>query len=319
MLAALLTTAFFAATVVFARRAALALGSTAANFVRLLLAALLLGAWSWMFGHGFGVAFGWFFVSGLVGFGLGGLLMFHALPRAGANLGNLTVQCGSAVVALAVEWVWLGTPLSAGRLTCIAAILGGVIVGLAPRGLPQFAPRQLAIGAALAGLSALGQGVGQVLSRKAFIVVRAGGGKVDPGTVNFERVLAGLLVAAVALAIAWAVSKFRTTVPTEGNAGGAASAVRPIENRQSKIENLGAAVPWVFLNTLTGPILGVTCLQWALSQPQIPAGVTQSIVAAAPLLTAPLAWKLGEDLPRARYFAGAALAVAGTAALWWVK
>jgi len=319
MLAALLTTAFFATTAVFARRAALALGPTAANFARLLLAALLLGAWSLVFGHGGGVAFGWFFVSGLVGFGLGGLLMFHALPRAGANLANLTVQCGAAVVALATEWIWLGTPLSAGRLGCLAAILGGVVIGLAPRSFPQFAPRPLAIGAALAVFSAVGQGVGQVLSRKAFTVVRAGGVKVDPGTVTFERVLAGLLLAGVALLIGWMISRFRTAGPPPGEAGGALAADRPIENRQSRIEHLGAAAPWVLLNTLTGPVLGVTCLQWALSQPQIQAGVTQSIVAAAPLLTAPLAWKLGEALPRGRYFAGAVLAVAGTVALWWVR
>lgn len=46
MLAALLTAGFFAATAVFARRAALALGPTAANCARLALAAALLGAWS---------------------------------------------------------------------------------------------------------------------------------------------------------------------------------------------------------------------------------------------------------------------------------
>jgi drug/metabolite transporter (DMT)-like permease len=304
MLAALLTTAFFATTAVFARRAALVLGSTAANFWRLLLAAVLLGAWTLLFGHGFGVAFGWFFVSGLVGFGLGGLLMFHALPRAGANLANLTVQCGSAVVALVVEWTWLGTSLSGERLVCIAVILGGVILGLAPRSFPQFSARQLAIGAGFAVLSAVGQGVGQVLSRKAF---KAAGGlsQVDPGTATFERALAGLLIAAAALLVVWVITRF-------GTANG-----RPVENRQAKIENARAAAPWVLLNTLTGPVLGVSCLQWALSQAH--AGLVQSIVATAPLLTAPLAWKLGEDLPRARYFAGAVLAIAGTVALWWVK
>ncbi len=343
MLAALLTTGFFAATAVFARRAALALGATAANFWRLALAAVLLGVWSLLFGHGFGAAFGWFFVSGLVGFGLGGLLMFQALPRAGANLATLTVQCGAAVVALAVEWVWLGVPVTGARLVCCAVILGGVILGLAPRSFPQFAPRVLLLGAGLAALSAVGQGVGQVLSRKAFAVLRAEGVKADPGTVTFERVLAGLLVATVALAVVRLArrksrAKCGLRIADCGLAGGDSDRAAdgrgngdPIENRQSRIPNAVSsapiiripqspfrnAAPWLLLNTLTGPVLGVTCLQWALSQPQLPAGVTQSIVAAAPLLTAPLAWKLGEDLPRARYFAGALLAVAGTASLFW--
>ena len=314
MLAALLTTGFFAATAVFARRAALVLGATAANCWRLALAAVLLGVWSLFFGHGFGAAFGWCFVSGLVGFGLGGLLMFQALPRAGTNLANLTVQCGAAVVALAVEWAWLGVPVPPAQLLCCAVILGGVVLGLAPRSFPQFAPRVLLLGAGLAALSAVGQGVGQVLSRKAFAVLRAEGVKADPGTVTFERVLAGLLVAVVALAVArW----WRRANAADTEVGPPAGKAAPIENRQSKIGSLRAAAPWVLLNTLTGPVLGVTCLQWALSQPQLPAGVTQSIVAAAPLLTAPLAWQLGEDLPRARYFAGALLAVAGTASLFW--
>ncbi len=329
MLAALLTTGFFAATAVFARRAALALGATAANFWRLALAAVLLGAWSLFFGHGFGAGFGWFFVSGLVGFGLGGLLMFQALPRAGANLATLTVQCGAAVVALTAEWVWLGVPVTGARLVCCAVILGGVILGLAPRSFPQFAPRVLLFGAGLAALSAVGQGVGQVLSRKAFAVLRAEGVKADPGTVTFERVLAGLLVAVVALVLVRLSRKSTGSERTKDAIG------NPPETRNSKLEtpnpergtlnsepaSLRVALPWLLLNTLTGPVLGVTCLQWALSQPQLPAGVTQSIVAAAPLLTAPLAWKLGEDLPRARYFAGALLAVAGTASLfgaWWL-
>ncbi|HQF37722.1 MAG TPA: EamA family transporter [Opitutaceae bacterium] len=349
MLAALLTTGFFAATAVFARRAALALGATAANCWRLALAAVLLGAWSLFFGHGFGAAFGWFFASGLVGFGLGGLLLFQALPRAGANLANLTVQCGAAVVALAAEWVWLGVPVPTAKLVCCAAILGGVVLGLAPRSFPQFAPRALLLGAALAACSAVGQGVGQVLSRKAFAVLRAEGVKADPGTVTFERVLAGLLVAVVALAVArWWHRASAADTEVGGECGlrnadcgmadgdpdritGAGGTGCPIGDRQSEVDNadssgpaLGTphsafrnAWPWVLLNTLTGPVLGVTCLQWALSQPQWPAGVTQSIVATAPLLTAPLAWKLGEDLPRGRYFAGALLAVAGTVSLFW--
>ncbi len=333
MLAALLTTALFAATAVFARRAALALGATAANCWRLALAAVLLGTWSVVFGYGFGAAFGWFFASGLVGFGLGGLLMFYALPRAGANLATLTVQCGAAVVALAVEWAWLGVPVPPAKLLCCAVILGGVVLGIAPRSFPQFAPRVLLLGAGLAALSAVGQGVGQVLSRKAFAVMRTEGVKADPGTATFERVLAGLLVAALALAVVCLMRRTNaadTEVGPPPEASGR-TAFCLTEERQSRIPNAVSsgsiirnpqsafrnALPWVLLNTITGPVLGVTCLQWALSQPQWPAGVTQSIVAAAPLLTAPLAWKLGEDLPRARYFAGALLAVAGTASLFW--
>ena len=295
MLAALLTTGFFAATAVIARRAALLLGPTTANLWRLVLAALLLGAWAGSFGRGLGAAFGWFLASGVVGFGVGGLLMFHALPRAGSNVANLVVQCGSAVTALGIAWAWLGEQLHAAELAALAAILGGVILGTAPRSFPQLAPRQLRLGAILAALSALGQGAGTVFSRRAFAAVRAAGSDIDPGTASFERVLGGLFVAMVA----WIVMR---------------SARLATETPRSVS---GRAWPWVLANALTGPVLGVTCLQWALST--TPAGIVQTIVATAPLLTAPLAFSLGEALPRARYFAGTIVAVLGTAALWWLR
>ncbi|HLP03768.1 MAG TPA: hypothetical protein VK163_17195, partial [Opitutaceae bacterium] len=260
---------------------------------------------SYFFGHGFGGGFGWFFASGLCGFGLGGLLMFQALPRAGANLATLVVQCGSAVVALFLEWAWLHAAPTAPRLACIAAILVGVVIGVAPRNFPRFGRRELLLGAMLAALSAVGQGAGQVLSRKAFAVLRATGATADPGTVTFERVLAGLFVAVVALVGVRVV-----------RARGGAAREPAVRGDCRSATALRTAMPWVLANSLTGPVLGVTCLQWALSQPQLHAGVTQSIVALAPLLTAPLALGFGEELPRGRYFAGALLAVGGTAALF---
>lgn len=338
MLAALLTTGLFAVTAVFARRAALALGATAANFWRLALATVVLGIWAALAGCGLGVAWGWFFLGGVAGFGLGGLAMFHSLPRAGSNLSTLMVQCGSVAVALAGEGLWLGTVPTGHQLVCIGVILAGVLLGLAPSGLPEFAPRQLKIGAALAALSSCGQGVGQVLSRHAFAVARGQGEAVDPGTAAFERGVAGVAVAALALGAVWA---WRTTNRVKGErrcaqasarqAGGedcgCGSALAPtpqLAGYSFQFSALRRAWPWVVLNAATGPVLGVVCLQWALRS--TPAGVVQSVVALAPLLTAPVAWRLGEAVPRARYFAGAGVAVAATVALfapevvrWWER
>jgi len=303
----------------------------------LLLATAVLGGWTALAGRGLGVAWGWFFLGGVAGFGLGGLAMFHSLPRAGSNLSTLTVQCGSVAVALVGEWLWLGTAPTPPQLVCIGAILVGVLLGLAPGGLPQFEPRQLRLGAALAALSAVGQGAGQVLSRKAFLVARGLGSPVDPVTAAFERGVAGVLVALLAVGVVWAwrrrvrdVARSENGPDTllrqgsEGRArsdpadgrGGCASAPAPQPSAFSVQSSVFLrAWPWVVLNALTGPVLGVVCLQWALRS--TPAGVVQSVVALAPLLTAPLAWRLGEAVPRARYFAGAGLAVVATAGLFW--
>lgn len=289
MLAALCTTLFFAVTPVVANRAASLLGSSRANFWRLLVAAVALGAWAHAAGTGLGgPAAAWLVAGGAVGFGIGGLAMFESLPRLGSNLSTLIVQCGSAVAAAALEWGWLGTRLTGLQIIAGAATLAGVIVGMLPRSLPRVSPTTWVAGVTWAAVSAGAQGAGAVFSRKAFAVAQGTGTLLDPGTAAYERSLGGLVVAAAALAVV------------------AARGVELARDRRT-------APPWVLANALTGPILGVTFYQWALRT--TPAGVVQPIVAAAPLLTIPLAAWLEGSRPRGPYYAGAVLAVAGVTGL----
>lgn len=288
MIGALGTLIFFAVTPVFANRAAQLLGSLRANCWRLLLAAVVLGAWAHAAGRGLGgVALPWFVLGGVVGFGVGGVAMFQSLPRIGATLSTLIVQCGSAIVAAIVEWLWLGTTLSAVQLGFVGATLTGVAIGLLPRSLARPDPGAWWPGVAWAVVSAAGQGVGAVISRKAFAVAAATHSFVDPGTAAYQRVLGGLAVAVLALLAT---------------------------RRSAEVPRLvGTAWPWVSANALTGPVLGVTCYQWALRT--TPAGIVQPIVAAAPLLTIPFAAWIEGTRPRGAYYVGAVLAVAGVGGL----
>lgn len=295
MFAALATTLFFAVTPVFAHRSAALLGGTKANFWRLAVAVVLLGAWAHAFGVGLGGhALAWFIFGGVIGFGVGGVAMFQSLPRLGSNLSTLIVQCVSAVVAAAVEWLWLGRGLSAPQIAWVGLIIAGVAIGLLPRTLPNVSPTQRVTGVVWALVSALGQGAGAVISRKAFSVAAALHEKVDPGTAAYQRTIGGLLVALVVLVI-----------------------VEVARNEPRKPGGfrykMAQASPWVIANALTGPILGVTCYQWALRTTQ--AGIVQPIVAAAPLLTIPFAAKIEGGKPRGLYYVGALLASAGVAGL----
>jgi drug/metabolite transporter (DMT)-like permease len=290
MTGALATLLLFALTPVFANRAALRLGSWAANFWRLLVAALVLGGWAHAYGRGWGGgAFGWFFAGGVVGFGIGGVAMFQSLPRLGSALSTLIVQCAAAVVAAGTEWLWLGTRLSGPQMVCAAVTLAGVVIGLLPQSLPRVSPAAWRAGLAWALVSAAGQGIGAVMSRKAFAAAAALQERVDPGSAAYQRALGGLVIAG----IAWAFLAGR------GEAG--------VERKS------GRAWPWVGANALTGPVLGVTCYQWALRT--MSAGLVQPIVAAAPLLTIPFAAWFEGTRPRATYYLGAVLAVAGVGGL----
>ncbi len=286
MIAAIGTTLFFAATPVFASRAAHLLGSLRANFWRLIVAVVVLGGWAHVFGAGLsGAALGWFVGGGIVGFGVGGIAMFKSLPRIGPTLSTLIVQCLSAISAAAVEWLWLGTRLSLAQSFFVAVTLAGVVIGLLPRSAARPTSPAWRAGLAWALLSAVAQGAGAVISRKAFAVAATAGEMIDPGTAAYQRVLGGLVVATLVLII---VNRRAARTPGSGQ----------------------TATPFVIANGLTGPVLGVTCYQWALRT--MPAGLVQPIVATAPLLTIPFAlWFDFAEKPRPSYYVGATLAIIG--------
>ena len=88
MFAAFLTTILFSISVVCGHRSAKLIGGTEANFWRLTMATLMLGVWAYGFGIGLaGDAFPAFFLSGILGIGIGTLF------------GNLVFIYGGKLIA----------------------------------------------------------------------------------------------------------------------------------------------------------------------------------------------------------------------------
>jgi len=132
MLPAFLTTVLWAISAVSANRMTRLIGGIEANFWRITLATLLLAVWAHGFGQGLsGQAFPYFLLSGFVGFGLGDLALYQALPRIGSRLSIMIVHCLATPFAAVTEWWWLGTSLGVIQIGCSATILLGV--SLAPR------------------------------------------------------------------------------------------------------------------------------------------------------------------------------------------
>jgi drug/metabolite transporter (DMT)-like permease len=299
MLPSFLTVFLWAFTVVCANRAARLVGGAGANFVRLGLATVLLAAWAHIFGKGLqGAALPYFIFSGCVGFGLGDIGGFEAMPRLGPRLSSLMVTCISAPVAAVIEWLWLGTSLTPLQLLLGAVILAGVAVALAPREHVHLNRRQWLIGGFFGLLGALGQGYGAAISRKGFQVATAAGQSIDAGTATYQRALGGLVVVGTFLVlVTWRTRQAAATEPAQ--------------------RYWRAAVPWIVAHVLTGPTLGVTCFQWALAT--TPSGIVLPIVALTPLAVIPFAYVMDGDRPSARSLAGGAVAVAGSVALTLVK
>lgn len=312
MLAAFLTTVLFSVSAVSGNRTARLLGGTEANFWRLTFAALLLAIYAHGWGGGLdGRALPIFFLSGCIGFGVGDMALFQALPRLGSRLSVLLTLCLSSPLAAVVEWGWLGTRLTGVEMLCAVAILAGVALALAPGQKLQSQGRELAIGIGFGLVASLCQALGAVLSRKAFATARSAAENIDGITAAYQRILGGVLIGLVVYVLVKRRERGRAT-----QGGGAGAGAGMGVGTQSRGERWRQAWPWVLFNGLAGPALGVSCYQWALKT--TPTGVVLPIVALTPIVIIPFSYRVEGERPGGRSLLGGALAVAGAAALAWV-
>ena len=296
MTAAILATILFSLSAVSGKRLSHHLSGVEINFWRFLLSAFLLGAYAHTFGPGLGGgALGIFFISGILGFGVGDYGLFRAFPILGSRLTMVMTQCLAAPIAAAIEWLWLGNGLSLGQVLAGTLILVGVGLALAPSETSQVDKKHWKAGIMWGLMSAFGQGFGAVLSRKAGSLVTEGV-TVDGLTAAYQRVLGGLAVMAVLLLLRKIKVRNGGSIATE-------IALTP------------ASVKWliamIVLNALCGPTLGVGAYQWALNVNNLPAGIVLSIVALSPLVIIPFAMKFEGERPSLRSVLGSLIAVGG--------
>ncbi|MDG1891949.1 MAG: DMT family transporter [Verrucomicrobiota bacterium] len=306
MIPAILATFLFCISAVSATKATRYLGGISANFWRLLLATILLGFWSHLCAHGIaGKGFAMFFMSGVVGFGLGDLALYQALPRLGSRLTLMLVHCVAAPSAAFAEWVCLGTVLTVPEIASTFCILFGVTVALYPASVGH--GKAMTSGMDVTGVfyglvAAVGQGVGAAMSRVAYNINAAEGISIDGLTAAYQRALGGLLLAGMAMI---ALRRFTAFYGDSMN--------RRSYGTPNLTGHARNAFPWIICTALTGPTLGIGCYQWALEK--TPSGLVLPIVATTPLVVIPLsAWMEG-DRPSPRFIAGGLVAVLGVVLL----
>jgi drug/metabolite transporter (DMT)-like permease len=302
MLAALLTTLLFSISAICGHRTSTQIGGVEANFWRACLATGFLAIWANTFGTGFdGDAFPIFVLSGLAGIGLGDSGFYQALPRLGSRRTVLLTQCLIVPFAMVIELLWLKTTLTAAELFCIAVILIGVTVALAPGDHLKIAPRRMLVGILYAVVAALGGALGAVLSRKAYAVAHAAGQHPDPGTTGYQRVIGGT----IALGILLLIVKWRSA-----HAHGGMLEAKSFHASRDKWRRLW---PWLLANSLAGQTVGVSCMQWALEN--TPAGIVTAIIATTPIVMLPLARVFEGEKITTRSLVGGLVAVVGVIGL----
>lgn len=299
MFAALLTTLLWTCSSIASAQTARRLGGPTANRSRLMIAIVLLCIWAAWDGLTGGTMAWWFVLSGALGLGLGDWCLFCAYERLGARLPALFTHCLAAPLGALLEWAWLGNALTLHEALCMAIILLGVAVALAPDQRPPVAdsPRRFWVGCAFGVGSACGLALAAVTSRQGYAAAIAAGQPMPWVDAAFWRNSGGLAVMLAGIPVGLAARHVTRRLVREGSG-----------------RDWRGAWPWLIATALAGPTIGVACYQLALSQAK--AGVVQAVLALIPLLVIPLTWLVEGDRPTRRSLTGGALAVSGV--VWLV-
>lgn len=294
-IAGLLTSVCWGFTSIFFTLSGRMVGSTVVNRTRLVFALIMvsglhlvtqgellpLGAEPWRWG--------WFAVSGLIGFVIGDALLFQAFVMIGPRLSTLLMALNPVMGAI-LAWILLAEHLNGAEIFGISLAVGGVAAvvterknGAAQR--PDPSPRYYLIGV-LCGLGgALGQASGLIASKQ---------GLAD----DFPALSGNLMRLIFASSAIWVIAALQR------RAGSTYATLRA----QPK------AIRFILIGAIAGPFVGVTFSLIAVQN--APVGVASTLMSLTPIMLLPVGYFWFDEQITRRAIAGTMLAVMGTTILF---
>jgi len=286
-LAALTTAICWSFTSLSFEAASKRIGSLQVNFIRLVLAFVLLTIFNGIFRHQVlpldANAHNWFWLllSGFVGFIFGDYFLFKAYIIIGARITMLVMSLVPPITAI-LSWLILGEAMNFREISAMILTIAGVALVIIERnqsnGLFKFSHPVSGILCALCG--ALGQAGGLILSKY-------GMGDYNAFAATQIRVICGGLGFGILLLVLRKIPEL----------------MRALQNRQ--------AVQFTAIGAFFGPFLGVSFSLFAVQHTA--AGVASTIMAIVPVLIIPLAIILQKERVTFKEIGGAVIAVGGVA------
>ncbi|MFB6341581.1 DMT family transporter [Saccharicrinis sp. FJH62] len=231
----------------------------------------------------------WLFLSGIIGFVLGDLMLFQAFILIGARISMLIMSLVPLITAI-IAWITLGEVLTVKDFLAMGLTITGIVIVMLVRKRvnqkesnktlkkERFSKTMLGLLFAFGG--ALGQATGLVLSKK-------GMGSYDAFAATQIRIIAGIAGFIIVVTV-----------------------MRRWKNVRAGLLNI-PAVKRMALGSFTGPFLGVAFSLLAVQNTN--AGIAATIMAIVPVLIIPPAILINKEKVHIAEIAGAIISVGGVA------
>lgn len=260
-------------------------GSLAVNYIRLIIGFIFLSIFIYIVrgaalpidasGH----TWTWLFISGIIGFTIGDLLLFQAFVVVGARISMLIMSLVPPITAL-ISWVFLGEHLTLLEILAMTVTVIGVSIVVLERGEQN---RQLKFSHPISGiLLAFGGAVGQAVG---LIFSKYGMGDYSVFAATQIRVIAGIAGFTVIL---FFLKRWRKVFAA-------------LKNRP--------AMARITVGSFFGPFLGVSMSLLAVQHTLT--GIASTIMAIVPILIIPPAVLIFKEKVTLKEFIGAVIAVSG--------
>ena len=288
-LSALFTATLWSGSSLAFSAAVVRVGSVQVNITRLMMACLLLGATVLVLGFDLSVSGSQILnlcLSGLAGLVLGDSFLFKAYQEVGARISMLIMSIAPALSAF-LAYLFLGESLSLLGILGIVVTLSGIALVVVERGSPGGPThRIISSGVMYAFLAALGQAVGLIFAKEAFLEA-----DLNAMVATLVRVL---FAAIVLLPVMTAARRYR--------------------NPFTVYRRDRSALGFTTLGAILGPFLGITFSLIAVANTKV--GIAATLMAMPPIIMLPMVKVFQKEVLNWKAIVGAFVSVAGVAILF---